>query len=429
MSTTTSVPQIVFEEAGPIAPTEAAILTGTQDDFNEAFGGGLNPALNTPQGQLASSQAAIVSDKDGQILYLCNQFDPQYASGRFQDALARIYFLTRDPAQSTAVICTLGGLSGTVVPAGTLATDTSGNTYVLLGAVTIGIGGTVSSSWQNQVAGPTACPAGTLIGVAQSINGWDTITNPNDGDLGNLVQSRADFEYVRQNSVAINGRGTNPAIYAAVFQIANVLDCYVIDNPAGQAESSNPLPEGNIPNPTNYSMAANSLLVSVVGGNDLAIAQAIWNKKDVGCNYAPAPVGKALVPGQGTVSTQTIVDTSGYSYPQPSYYVSFLRPGPIAVFYTVTILNVPGLPTNYVALVQAAVISQFNGNNGNARARIGSTILAAQYYAPVAAIGQNITLVSVGVGSSANPTGSEFAIGIDQTPTLNASNIAVVLVT
>jgi hypothetical protein len=415
----TSVPQIVFEEAGPVAPTEAAILTGTQADFNTAFGGGLNPGLSTPQGQLASSQAAIVSDKDGQILYLCNQFDPQYARGRFQDALARIYFLTRDPAQSTAVTCTLGGLSGTVVPAGTLATDTSGNTYVLLGTVTIGSSGTVSSSWQNQVAGPTACPEGTLTGVAQSINGWDTITNPDDGELGNLVQSRADFEYVRQYSVAINGRGTNPAIYAAVFQIANVLDCYVIDNPAGI--------EVNI-GATNYPMPPHSLLVSVVGGNDLAVAQAIWSKKDVGCDYAPAPVGQSPVPGQGTVSTQTVVDTTGYSYPQPTYQVSFLRPGSLPIFYAVQILNVPGLPANYAALVQNAIIAQFNGENGNARARIGSTILAAQYYAVVAAIGQNITLVSITVGSSANPTTSEFAVGIDQTPTLNAGDIAVTLV-
>jgi hypothetical protein len=108
--------------------------------------------------------------------------------------------------------------------------------------------------------------------------------------------------------------------------------------------------------------------------------------------------------------------------------VSFLRPGSLPIFYKVTILNVPGLPSNYTALVQNAIIAQFNGENGNARARIGSTILAAQYYAVVAAIGQNITLVSIGVGSSANPTTSEFAVGIDQTPTLNAGDIAVTLV-
>ena len=84
----TSVPQIQFTDAGLVIPQESAILAGTQADMNSAFGGGLNPALNTPQGQLASSQAAIVADKDSQIAYTVQQFDPQYAEGRFQDALA-----------------------------------------------------------------------------------------------------------------------------------------------------------------------------------------------------------------------------------------------------------------------------------------------------------------------------------------------------
>ena len=122
--------------------------------MNAAFGGGLNPALETPQGQLASSQTAVIADKNSEIALIVNQVDPLYASDRFQDAIGRIYFLDRKPATATAVTATLGGLSGTVVPAGTFAQDTSGNTYVLLGDVTIGAGGTVSSSWQNIATGP-----------------------------------------------------------------------------------------------------------------------------------------------------------------------------------------------------------------------------------------------------------------------------------
>ncbi len=424
----TNVPQMVFSSAGVIIPTEAAILAGTQADWNVAFGGGLNPALNTPQGQAASSESAIVADKDGQILFLANNFDPQYASGRFQDALARIYFLDRKGAASTAVTCILGGLGGTTIPAGTLALDTSNNIYVLLGTVTIPIGhSTVSSQWQNQIAGPIPCPAGTLIQVYQAINGWDTITNPSDGILGNLVESRADFEFRRQNSVAINGRGTNPAIYASVFQINNVLDCYVIDNPSGLEQSGNPLP-GGTPNSTNYPLAPHSVYVAVVGGIDFDIATAIWGKKDDGCDYAAFPVGESPVPGQGSVSTQTILDNSGYSYPQPSYQVSFIRPGALRLFFAVQLINSPNLPTNIVQLVQNAILAQFNGQNGNARARIGSVVLAAQYYAPVAAIGQNVTLLSISVGLTSPGAIAEVSVGIDQVPSLNAADITVTFV-
>lgn len=408
----TSVPQIQFEPAGVVIPSEAAILAGTQADINSAFGGGLNPGLSTPQGQLASSQAAIVADKDSQIAYLVNQFDPQYASGRFQDALARIYFLTRKPATSTAVTATLGGAPGTVVPAGTFAQDTNGNTYVLLGNATIGSGGTVSSSWQNITTGPIPCAMNTLTQVYQAVAGWDTITNPAAGSLGNDVESTADFEFRRQNSVAINSNGTCPAIYANVFEVDNVLDCFVVDNPAGTTVDYGA---------TNYPLAAHSLFVAVVGGDDLSIAQAIWGKKDVGCSY-----NTALGDG-ASVSTQTVTDTSGYNYPQPTYQVSFIRPAPLPILFAVQIANVSSLPSNIATLIQNAIIAQFEGETGAARARIGSTILAAQFYAAVSAVAPNVTLISILVGTSvANLT--EVAVGIDQTPTIQASNISVSLV-
>jgi hypothetical protein len=425
----TSVPQIDFTDQGPIVPTDAAILAGTMADWNAAFGGGLNQGLSTPQGQLASSEAAIIADKDSEIVYLINQFDPQYAEGRFQDALARIYFLTRKPAQSTAVTATLGGLPGTVIPAGSLAYDTSGNTYVLLGTVTIGSGSTVSSSWQNQQTGPIACPASTLTRVGQSISGWDSITNPSDGTLGNVVESRADFEFRRQNSVAINGEGTCPAIYANVFEVANVLDCFVIDNPTGLTDSANPTSQG-IANSTNYPLAPHSVYIAVVGGDDQDVANAIWGKKDTGASYSawPNPPSRPTVPGEGTVSTQTVLDTSGYSFPQPSYKISFIRPGSLPIFFAVQIANTPNLPSDIDTLIENAIIAQFNGENGNARARIGSAVLAAQFYAAVAAVGTYLTLLSIAVGTSASPTGDEVQVGIDQTPTLSAGDISVTLV-
>lgn len=423
----TSVPQIQFTDAGLVIPTDAAILAGTLADITAAFGGGLNQSLSTPQGQIASSQAAIVADKDSQIAYLVNQFDPQYADGRYQDALARIYFLTRKPATSTAVTCTLGGLPGTIIPAGTLAYDANNNTYVLLGTVTIGSGSTASSSWQNQTTGPIPCPAGTLTTVGQAISGWDSITNPADGTLGTDVESRSDFEFRRFNSVAKNSEGTCAAIYADVFEVANVLDCFVIDNPSGSVQSGNPLP-GGTPNSTNYPLAAHSVYIAVVGGDDSQIASAILGVKDTGCDYSAHPIGGSPVPGMGSVSDNTVLDTSGYNYPQPSYRVSFIRPGALPIYFAVQIANTPNLPSNIATLVQNAIIAQFNGQNGNARARIGAAVLAAQYYAVVAAIGSYVTLLNIAVGTSPSPSGDEVQVGIDQTPTLSAGNIAVTLV-
>jgi hypothetical protein len=82
-----------------------------QADIDQAFGGGLNPALETPQGQLASSFAAIKGNANDTFVNMANQFDPAFAAGRFQDALGRIYFIERNPALPTVVQATCSGLA------------------------------------------------------------------------------------------------------------------------------------------------------------------------------------------------------------------------------------------------------------------------------------------------------------------------------
>ena len=405
MAFSSSVPTIEFALAGVVLPQDAAILAGVQADYDAAFGGGLNPALETPQGQLASSQSAIISDKNAEIAYYVNQVDPQYATGRFQDAIGRIYFLTRKGATATAVTATLGGIPGTVVPAGTFAQDTSGNTYVLNGNATIGAASTVDAEFQNLATGPIACPAGTLTSVYQAVTGWDTITNAADGTLGSNVENRPDFEYRRKNSVALNGHGTPQAIYAAVFALPNVLDVYVIDNPTGATVNTGA---------TNFPVLAHSVYVAVVGGADADVARAIWDKKDLGCNY------------NGNTSV-TVIDDSGYSYPQPSYVVKFERPDALPIKFAVRIVNSPTLPADIVARVKAAIIARFNGADGTTRERMGSTILASRYYGAVTSTADNISLLDILIGTT-TPTLTQILVGIDQKPTLSAADISVTLV-
>ncbi len=400
-----SVPKIQFTPAGLVIPAETAVLAGVQDDINAAFGGGLNPALETPQGQLASSQAAIIGDKNNEFALFVNQVDPQYAADRFQDAIGRIYFLTRKPATPTTVQATVNGLAGTVIPGGTLAQDTSGNTYACSGDVTIDATGSVTAEFQNIETGPIPCAAGTLTQVYQAVPGWDAITNAADGTLGNNVESRADFEYRRKNSVAKNGTGTPQAIYAEVFALADVLDVYVKDNPTGSAVNTGS---------TNYPIAAHSVYVAVVGGADADIASAIWRKKDLGCDT------------NGNTSA-TVVDPSGYSYPQPSYSIKFQRPASLAVKFAVRIVNDPSLPSNIVTLVKNAIIARFNGADGTTRERIGATILASRYYGAVVSVASNVSLLDVLIGTS-SPTLTQINVGIDQRPTVSAADITVTLV-
>lgn len=406
MASTSNVPQIQFTDNGLVLPSESDILNGVQADINNAFGGGVNPALETPQGQLASSEAAIIADKNNQFAYYTNQNDPDYASGKWQDAIGRIYFMTRKPAEATTVQVTLTGIAGTIIPSGTLAQDIYGNTYVNISNAIIESTGTVSATFVNTVTGPIACAANSLNKIYQAISGWDSINNIAPGVLGRDVESRADFEFRRKNSVALNAHGTTSAIYGSVFDVDGVLDCYVIDNPTNSAVSAGV---------TGYSVAPHSVYVAAVGGVDQAVGEAIWIKKDIGCDYN----------GNTTV---TVTDTSGYNYPYPTYSVKFNRPSSIAIKFSVSIVNNTSLPSDVVTQVKNAIIDRFNGANGTARERIGSSIFASNYYSGITSISPAMSILSLQLAKGSGALSTSQQMGIDESPTLQASDITVTLV-
>lgn len=405
MAGTSSVPPIQFTLTGLVAPTEAQILAGVQADQNAAFGGNLNPALNTPQGQLATTQTACIANANGTFLKFVNQVDPDTADGAMQDAIGRIYFLLRQPGTPTAVQCLCTGLFGRSIPVGAQAIDTSGNIYICTQAGEIPSGGSITLSFAGQVNGPTPCPANTLNAIYQAIPGWDSINNVGDGVPGSDVETRAAFEFRRLQSVAKNASGSIPAIYAGVFDVPGVIDVYVTQNNTGSTVNTGS---------TNYAIPPKSVYVAVVGGDSLAVATAIWENTNIGAGY----VGN---------TTEVVTDPSPYSIPIPTYTVDFERPTATPIKFAVQIASSASLPVNIIALVQQAIIASFNGTDGSLRARVGSLILASKFYAPVSLIGPEVSILSILIGIS-TATLTNVQMGIDQSPTVDVSNITVTLI-
>ena len=394
MSGTTSVPAPTFGPTGFIAPSEAAILAGVQADMNAAFGGDLNPAMETPQGQLASSQTAIIGDVNDQFVYFTNQVDPAYAEGRMQDAIGRIYFLTRDPARSTVTQAACAGLAGTVIPVGALIASADGNLYACTGAGTIPAGGSITLPFACTTTGAIACPSQTFQ-IYRAVPGWDTAISAADGALGNAVEGRAAFEARRAASVAINAQGSLPSVRGALLAVANVLDAYVTQN-----TTSSPVTTGGV------TIGANSIYACVLGGAAQDIGNALWAKVAPGCNYT----------GNTTV---TVVDSS-YSAPQPSYPVAYQAPTMTAAMFRISLANTAAVPANALTLLQAAMISAFAGADGGQRATIGGTIYASRFYAPITALGAWAQIVSIQVGAGA---AASFTAAISGT-TMTVSAVA-----
>jgi hypothetical protein len=363
------------------------VLAGAMADVNAAFGGTLNMALETPQGQLASSLAAIISDCNNQFLSLSYRVDPAYADGTFQDAIARIYFLTRNPAQSTVVQATCSGLAGVVIPVGAVATAEDGNTYLATSAGTISAGGSVVVPFACETTGPITCPIGGLNTIAQTIPGWDSITNAAVGVVGNAVENRQDFEYRRALSVEGNATGIPGAIQGAVAALPDVLDCFVYDN-----ATNGTVTVGSV------AVGPNSIYVSVAGGTSAEIAYAIWSKKPPGCGYT------------GSTSATVVDPNPAYNGAGPSYTVSWQTAGSLAINIQVSIPNTTSVPSNALALITAAAQAAFNGTDQFPRvSRIGSTVYALRFVAGINGLGTWANVISITVSTTGSAASSVTA--------------------
>lgn len=395
---TTAVPQPSYGPQGIIIPTEDAILTGVSQDINTALGGNINPALTNPTGQIATTETAIIGDSWTFLAWVFNQFDPALNSGRGQDAIGRIYFMSRIAAQPTVQPCICSGLVTTPIPIGALAQDPDTNLlWICQQAGQIGPLGSVTLQFACTTNGPIAAPAS--LNIYQAIYGWEGVFPSGDAVLGRNVETPSQFEQRREDSVAVNANQIMDSIKGTVEALPGVLDCYCYDQVLGL-----PTTVGGV------LLGPNSIYVCVLGGVQTDIAKAIFSKKGPGAGY------------NGNTWTSVPDPNPNYSPPIPTYAVGYTTPAIVPFVVSAVIENNAGVPSNALTQIQNAVISAFAGLDGGTRARIGSRVLASRYYAGVMALGAWAQTVDIQIGvlgSGARFTGSIAVVG--SVPTLTVS--------
>ena len=387
---TTNVPAISFGATGFVSPSGPAILAGCQADYSAAFNAALNFNLNTPQGQLTSSEAAIIANTYAIFTYMTQQMDPAYASGRFQDGIARIYGLTRNPAEPTTlqVACTGGGGGVAVALAvGSTIQDVSGNIYTLTSAISLpAAGGTVNGVFACSTAGPIAVPSAGEVSIYQAIPGWDAVS-VTSGTEGVDVESRQAFAQRMTDSVAGNSLGPIGAIIGAVASVSGVTDYFGYNN-----NTNAPVTVGGVTIP------AYSIYICVAGGASSDIAQAILSKKGAGATMV------------GTTTVTAYDDNPLYASPQP-YQISFSYALPLQLLFAVEIVASASVPSDAATLIQSALISAVTEGvlpnsttiTPGLRARIGQTLYATTYVQVVNALGSWAQVAQISIGSANTP--------------------------
>ncbi|MBC2610770.1 MULTISPECIES: baseplate J/gp47 family protein [Citrobacter] len=403
----TAVPDVTITENGLLVPDVSDVLAGRLTDMTTALGGGASQSLSSPQGQIAQSDTEIIAQEYDKLLCLFNQVNPDYATGRFQDGIGQIYFMNRISAQGTVVTATCIGQVGTTIPAGSTAIDTNGYIYRSIDNATIPASGSIDVQFVNNTTGSIPCAAGDLNQIYRAVSGWDAITNVSPGVVGVDVESRIAFETRRKQSVARNGRNMDGATRSAILETSGVLDAYVWSNRKAETVTKGT---------TNFPVLGHSLYICVYGGSDSDVAEAIFRTYNPGANM--------------NGDTEFTVYDTEYSAPYPEYVMQWQRASPTRVYFKVELDSSLNPPSDISTQVKNMITKVFNGDyDGIDKARIGATINAGKYYAPVISISPDtVGILSLQVSLDGVTYHPSVTMGIDQIPTIQDSDITVTLV-
>lgn len=359
--------QIEVTPNGIKVPQASEIKEAFQDVFINALGTDLSLDDATPQGNLIDGLTEQKQLDNAQILYFMNQFNPNFADGKWQDALASIYFVQRKQATNSVVSCTCTGLPGTVLngvasgnPA--LAQSINGDVFQCLTGGTIPASGTIDLQFGAVETGPIPVANNTVNKIYNVVSGWDTVNNSSSGTVGSDQESRSAFAERIKNSLALNATGSLSSVYSHIINVAGVTDLCVEENDTDGIVTK----RGIVLNPHSIYICENG------AENTSELAEAIYNSKSAGCDTNGPNTCSWFNGLTGT--------THEYKYYTPTFQNIYIK-----------INTVVALSEAKQTAVKQSLLNNFNGNDnlGDERITIGSTFYASRFYKAVSSLGNN----------------------------------------
>ncbi len=307
-------------------------------DYREIFG--LDAALvpASPDYQLLSIFARALDDVSQLALQAYWSRSPQYAEGAALDLLAPLYGISRRGATCSQAAVTCSGQAGTVIPAGSLVSDTSGLLWRVASAVTIASGGSGEGIVVCETPGPVTAAAGAIGNIVTAVSGWLSVTNPAAAEPGIEAETDAELRERMQEAFQL-GIGPAEAIRTGVMRVSGVTDCVVWVNSTGEEADGIP---------------AHSIYAVVEGGTDAEVAGMILAKK---------------APGIGTSGDVTVAVADAWNV---SREISFDRPETVTIALAITLSGRPSTEAN--TALRSALIERVNAM------KIGETLYLSELY-------------------------------------------------
>lgn len=255
-------------------PTLVAALT---EQLQAIYGSDINVDSNSPDGQLINIFCQTVEDTLELIQAVYGSFGYMTAYGTQLDQRLAILGITRKAGTQTTTpvlvtvnqALTLNGLDQTANPVYTLV-DQTGNLWQLETTHVFGAAGSASLTFKAVTIGPIGTTANTITQQSTTVLGVTSVNNPTTVGtvIGVSEENDTQFKVRAAQSFALASTGPADAVEAALDNIADVTDAFVVENDTGGVV-------GGVP--------AHSIWCIVVGGTDAEIGQAIYAKKGPGC--------------------------------------------------------------------------------------------------------------------------------------------------
>lgn len=382
-------------DEGLVIRTKAEILADIFARWRSkpALGADFLSNPDTPQTQIAEPIAEMFAELEEALQALTAAFSRAGAYSQWlDDAGERVGVPRRRQTRST-VTATVGLNAGVTLPAGSQASDSTDpeELYETL----LDVSNTTSSPGTFDVEMQAVTPgsdtfviAGQLSVIATPFAGWTSVTNAADAEEGTDLEADEPYRVRIAQALSTAGTGTVDAIRSAILVLDGVVSASVLANTTSVVDSDG--------------VAPHAFEAVVLGGNEDAIAQAIWENKPAGI-YA-----------DGSVTSGVAFD----SLDQP-HVVRFSRPTEVPI-YIDFVLDVDSDYPGHAAFKEAAVL-EFREWHG-----LGADVLRFKLADLTFNISGVVNITTLELGFSPNPAGTaDLTIDARELATFDTSRITV----
>lgn len=399
--------------------TEEGYLLKTQNEYfieEQQFYLDIDPNWNldpsTPDGLKTAHDSEVFGALDESGLLAYNSKDPNKAISVDLDAISAITGTFRSLGTGSNVTLNITGISGTVIPEGSLVESSIDGTQWATDAVATISGGVANIPSTCQTLGAIQADADTLTIITNTIGGWQTVTNLAVATPGTDAETNQELRIKRNLSVAKPGNNQLDNLLGEVLNTEGVRHAKTYENDTNSAAVD------PVDNP--HGLPPHSISVVVDGGIEEDVAFSIYIKKNPGVLL-------------NQVSTPKEYEVQSPQFPENKKLIRYSEPIYIDIDVVVNITDDGSLPVDADQLVTDAIIEYTQGDLipsgvgfNSTGFDIGDAASASRLYTPV-----NNVIGSYGnsiVTSLTVDGGNVVAVAFNEISRWTDSNITVNIV-